>query len=275
MRFLLPRMSLLVVVVSGMLGMILQGATELHAANVEDGAGFFSKESLEKANAEIADFAKQYVADLRIKTFEQIAQEDIERVKEMDRHERDDYFTELIKQDAKALPGNGILILIWKEPPRFQVTEGAAIQKRGFGTRDRNQLRDTMRSGFMKKEYDQALLDGIHFLRLRAKTMPVAPAGMETPAVPTQVDPLKTAPWPGPSGAYDLREIPLIGWIGIIVLLMISVWTVSAVTRARSVRSAGSGMSGAEGRSGRGTVTDGSSGLAGGPDFGRAHDGEG
>src|SRR5579871_493282 len=165
----LRRTALAVVAAISLLGGASFVTTEARGADVEDRASFFSEETIKKANTEIAELSKDHSVELRIETFKHIPDKDLERVKKMDAKERDAYFETLMKEDAKALHAHGILILIWREPPHMQVGESGAIRKRGFGVGDRGQLRDILMKGFKEKEYDKALLEGIDFVREKAK----------------------------------------------------------------------------------------------------------
>jgi uncharacterized protein len=82
----------------------------------------------------------------------------------MDRAERARFFEKWARERATAEHVRGIYILITKEPGHVQVEEDRKTREQGFGTTERNELRDKLLEGFRHKDYDKALVDGVDYV---------------------------------------------------------------------------------------------------------------
>src|ERR1700693_4811053 len=78
------------------------------APEVKDGGGFFTPETITKANAQLAEIEKKYKKDFLIETFATVPADKAEAVKGMDKDARKRFFQAWAKERAKAVGVNGI-----------------------------------------------------------------------------------------------------------------------------------------------------------------------
>src|SRR5262245_3830265 len=91
---------------------------------VKDHGEFFSKETIEKANNEIQFLHQYFKKDIVVETFKSLP--------------GDTDFARLLGERSKAARGDGIHILLCKEPGRLQVGVSEETHKKGFTQEDEN-----------------------------------------------------------------------------------------------------------------------------------------
>jgi len=140
------------------------------AVEIKDDAGFFSQKALDKANAQLADLKKTNNKEVRIETFKTFPSGKADAVKKMDKAERARVFEKWARERATAEHAKGIFILICKDPGHVQVEDDKQTREQGFGSTERDELRDKLLAGFREKDYDKALLDAVDFISRTVKT---------------------------------------------------------------------------------------------------------
>src|SRR5262249_27518607 len=115
-------------------------------AEVKDDAGFFSAETIKKANAEIKAIKDQAKKDLVIETFKELPADKKEAYEKVskDPKERERFFVEWARARAKSLEVNGIYVGIFKSPSHLEVEVGHETQKKAFTLENRRKLRDIL-----------------------------------------------------------------------------------------------------------------------------------
>jgi hypothetical protein len=133
-------------------------------ALIKDDGHFFSPEVVKKATEEIRDIARKSDRDLIIETYAHVPEDDIEKVKAMDREERDRYFRDWAAKRIKSEAINGVLILVSKEPRHLQVLCPPRLRS-VFSEKDAQKLSEILLAKFRAKEYDEGLMEAIRFVR--------------------------------------------------------------------------------------------------------------
>lgn len=131
---------------------------------IRDEGKFFSPETVQKANQEIARIAHRYGRDILIETFQSVPADDADRVKGMNSEQRLNYFRTWARKRATAEGVNGIVILICRNPSTLyvNVTQSA----KGVITQtEEKQLQGALLTKFREKKYDDGLTEAIRLLR--------------------------------------------------------------------------------------------------------------
>jgi len=68
------------------------------------------------------------------------------------------------KDRAREVAVNGVRFVIHPSPPRVDVFVGQGLRDRGFGEKRQDQLRRLVEAEVVRKDYDQALLEGVRFI---------------------------------------------------------------------------------------------------------------
>ena len=139
------------------LAVLLLAPAMIRAADVVDGGGFFSAETLAKANRTIRDLETKTGHEIRIETFATVPADKAETVKKMDKAERDTFFTKWLHSRAEDTKSRGVFVLICKEPAHLNLWGANAIQRSGFGAPEAKTVREILLNGFKAKEYDKTL----------------------------------------------------------------------------------------------------------------------
>ncbi len=192
---------------------------------VKDGGGFFTPETLTKANQEIANIQKQYKKDLLIETFATVPTDKVDAVKKMTPKERTRFFQGWANERARAERVEGIYILISKEPAHLQIEVGHETEKRAFKVPDDvKRLRTILLENFQKKDYDTGLLEGVEFVQQKlSENLGVARAAGEAPARANEPVAHKVGP--------EVQGVSGMGFLWIIVVLLIGFWILRALFR--------------------------------------------
>jgi uncharacterized protein len=132
---------------------------------VKDDAHFFSAGAVDKADQVIQEIKDRYHKDLLIETVKTAPDERADKVKHMDRSERERFFADWARERARREGINGVYVLICKDPGHVQVEVGNETKQKAFTTEDRDQLRDLFVRAFKANEHDKGLLDGVAYVR--------------------------------------------------------------------------------------------------------------
>jgi hypothetical protein len=216
-------------------------------AEVRDVAEFFSKGAVTQANEKLAKLQRDTGKEVRIDTLGELPNGQSDEVARMNKAERERYFENLARERATAEHVKGIYILITRHPGHVQIEVDRQTRNQGFGVANRDEVRDTLVSGFQKKEYDRALLDSVDHLNrtLRAKTpargvAPVPPAAGNgwghRPPVGAQ-----RAPAPARPRGTGLGWM---GWILVAVIAFLAIRFIALLFGSRSYQAPAGGPPG-------------------------------
>jgi uncharacterized membrane protein YgcG len=133
-------------------------------AEVADGAGFFSPETLSEAREMILAIGAAHDRDVRVETYADVPEPLRAR---LERDGQDKFFDDWLNRRAKALGVRGVFVLVTRTPGRVQVGVDQATERRAFTADDREALRDALATAFRAGRYDRGLLDGLRFVRRR------------------------------------------------------------------------------------------------------------
>jgi uncharacterized protein len=199
------------------------------AAGVKDDGGFFSKEAIEKANAEIKKIKDKYKKDVVIETYKAVPADKQDQLSRANKTQRNELFGNWVEERARQLELDGILVLITREPPHIQVGVGKNTRQKAFTVANRDELAKRMLARFRDNKYDDALVDGTSFIftTIRGHTK------------------FSENPDQTPAGAITDWK----GWICPVLAIGAGIWLVFALIRAFSSRGgyAGAGAGAAPG----------------------------
>jgi uncharacterized protein len=203
-------------------GLFAGMAVAAQGGEINDQAGFFSQEAITSAEREIAGLKNATGKELRIETFATVPDGKAGEVEKMSRDERNRFFDDWAQQRAKREHVAGIYVLISRHPGHVQIEVDRPTRTHGFGTAERNELRDKLLAGFRNKNYDQALAGGVGYVSRVLKT------SLRTPAERT--GPSRTA-HDGQdhrgTGAVPLGGRPAsgggMGWLGWVIVAVVIV----------------------------------------------------
>ncbi len=131
---------------------------------VEDEAGLFKPETLEKAREQIQEIRDTFHLDLSIESIPAVPAADHRRVHGMSSRELAHYFDKWAKERAAAAGVDGVYILICNDPKHVQVSVWPESRDATVPARDRERLRREMAHN-LRKEPDQTLLHAIAEVR--------------------------------------------------------------------------------------------------------------
>lgn len=204
-------------------GTLAQGAS----TGIRDEAGFFSESAKSAATRMISEIATSQKRDLVIETYREIPAEARKGVDLKDKGAVKRVFETWSVDRARELGVQGIYVVLTREPSHLQVAVGNATQRQAFTPADRDALAAKMLERLRAKNYDDALIAGVGFVRdtLSAHrtpgTRPSSPTGTSTipPAGVT-----RTAETSAPSGGFSLFSglLPLL-LLGVLIFVVIRV----------------------------------------------------
>src|SRR5262245_5792440 len=140
---------------------------------IKDEAGFFSAEAVKKANEEIQEIARLYKKEVLIETFKTVPDGKAERVRQMSREARSQFFDDWLRERVSQARTDGarvdgVYILMCKDPSHFKMSVTRGTATRAFTTSNRNQLSKMMAENFKKETFDEVLLEAVAYIK---KTM--------------------------------------------------------------------------------------------------------
>jgi hypothetical protein len=132
---------------------------------IKDEGGFFSAEAIEKANAEVKEFKRNYKKDLVIETYKELPEDKKEAYAKVAKDQKGSarFFDEWGRARAKELELNGVYIAIFKTPPYVVIEVGNETGKKAFtpGNVRRAHLRFVLVDKLNNKKYDDGLSQAI------------------------------------------------------------------------------------------------------------------
>ncbi len=146
--------------------LVLAAPLSAVAPVVHDDAKFFTPDTVKKLNEIAHDIAGKSGRDLLIETFPSVPADQAEKVKGMNREDREKYFRQWGEERVKAAVVNGVYILICKEPAHLEVV----VTRGGEGAIDqeaRKKLIDQLLTDFREKHFDEGILKAAHSVQDR------------------------------------------------------------------------------------------------------------
>lgn len=132
---------------------------------VTDSAGFFTPDTVQKANADLRDLKHVFGQDIVVETIPSLPADKAKQIQDASPATRNKVFAEWLVQHAAAAGVRGIFILICKEPGHVQVDVNKVLRDKFFTAADADRLRDLLVARFKVKEFDQGLLAGLGLIR--------------------------------------------------------------------------------------------------------------
>src|SRR5262249_4084650 len=189
---------------------------------VRDGAGFFSPETVKRADEVIREVKHSDHKDLLVETFRHAPEGEQKEATSSDPKVKARFFADWAVRRARAEGVNGIYVLITREPGHVEVAVGNHTRS-VFPDEDRHRLTRILLDHFKKKQYDEGLIEAVRYVRStlasKTRTHVAAAADWEQPRQSHQ---------PGGAGWSLWR------WLGIGLAVLLGVWLLTAVIRALS-----------------------------------------
>jgi hypothetical protein len=152
----LPALALIAALALGLAAP--QPALAVFPPAIKDDGKFFAKETLEKANKKIRELYQKYKKDVVIETFESLPEEQQKKFDGLkDDAAKDRFFVELAQKRSQELGVNGLYIVIYKKPRRFETYVDADSGK-VFTEAKRKALFNKFAASVKAKNMDDALL---------------------------------------------------------------------------------------------------------------------
>lgn len=133
-------------------------------AEVRDEAAVFSSAAVRDAEKVIRELRTKFRKDVLVETFAGIP----ESRREAYARDRELFFSDLVRDRARAAKLDGIYILVMKEPPphrfRIQVGVGAATRQKAFVASNRDDLVRIFQSAFREDRFDEGLQRGLAYI---------------------------------------------------------------------------------------------------------------
>ena len=276
----MPNNSMKSIFATAMLGTLLWLApTRASAAEIVDGGGFFTADTLASVNKSILELEQKSGHTVRFETFAAVPADKVETVSKMDAKQRETFFSSWVHDRAEATQSRGIVVLMCRQPSHLNVWVGKPIQQAGFGAAQAKTVKEAMLTSFRAKEYDKGLTNAVSLLSttfsgLKAPASKSASAtqtkhaGQPTPATARHVPAASVPVQHAPSHAHQapLHSNQASAWPGIITVLMLVVGGIFAVSMIGRMFGGGGHSQGGYGAPGGGFGGGGGfmNGLAGG-----------
>src|SRR5262249_20209206 len=145
---------------------------------IVDNGQLFTQDALKKALAEIKDLKNRFKKDLVVETFK-VPPPDIQKqLDDPDGPGTSKVFSDWLRQRTMARGGDGVFILMCKEPARIQIAVSDATAQKTFTSKDRDELRELLIADLKGKKNDQVLTDALVFVydTMDRNTSPPLPA---------------------------------------------------------------------------------------------------
>jgi uncharacterized membrane protein YgcG len=146
------------------LWLALAGRSVAVAPEIKDDGKFFSAETIKKANDEIREIAAKYGRDFLLESYATVPADQVAKVKEMNKKERNAFFRAWAAARMKERAVNGVYVLVCKDPA-YLLVGFTAKAKESLGADARDKIEEILRKEFEEKRYDQGLLAAIKFVR--------------------------------------------------------------------------------------------------------------
>lgn len=158
-----------------LLGWLLAaGAASAATPGVEDGAGFFSAEAVQKAQNQAKEIKSRFNKDVRVETFKTVPADRQAGQNLQDEGARRQFFRKWVDDRIKQTQLRGVLVLMTRSPGHVEVGVSEDTLKKGFTAADRDKLGKLLLDRFKEKKFDEGLLDGVRLVEdTLARNLPV------------------------------------------------------------------------------------------------------
>ena len=211
---------------------------------VRDSAGIFSANAVKQADETVRRIQKEFRKDLLVETFAGIPDNRTEDYK----RNREDFFSNFVRERAQAARIDGIYVLVLKEPPphryRIQVAVGQVTRQRAFLSSDRDELVRVLQASFREDKYDDALRSGVAFVERSLRSNLGSSSVRSTAAVA----PMHSSSSDG-GGSWSSGS-SIGSWVILALLFLAGMMVVSFVIRLFRGGMGGGNMAGAGGMGG-------------------------
>lgn len=213
------------------LAVLLAVAPARGASYIHDNAGYFSPQAIQQAEATIDQIKQAHGKEMVVETFPAIPEE-LQSQYSAGNSVR--FFQSWGNERARALKVDGVYVLICRDPAHLQAEVGQNTQRRAFTLSNRDQLASLMLGKMRGKQYDQALLDGVNYVKQtmdanEAAGAAAAPQGAGRSATPPVA-------MPGSSGHSGIG-----GWLCVGAIILGIIVLVSSVMGRRRMYGGGYG----------------------------------
>jgi hypothetical protein len=147
---------------------------------VQDNASFFSRDAVARADGLIRDIRAIDQRDVLIVTYPAIPDD---RQAGYKAESKQTFFAAWAEEIGKQNGVSGIVILLTQEPAHLEIVVGNKTRQHSFTLDDRDQLATKMLALLKEKKNDDALLDGLAFVKEKMKraNAPVGVGAQNTP----------------------------------------------------------------------------------------------
>ncbi len=156
--------------------------TKAAAYGVQDDGHFFSDEIVAQANDLINQIRTGDNRDVRVATFDAVP---ADKLHQMEVLGKTPFYEQWAAEIGKHDHVNGVVILMTREPSHLQIVVGNATQRGTFTSADRDELTKLMLGQLRQKQFDQALISGLQFIKQRMDSHPAAAQSAAQPATPS------------------------------------------------------------------------------------------
>ncbi len=134
------------------------------ADRIKDEAKMFSPEAVKKATEELLEIWNKFHHDVVVETYPSVPAKDADKVREMNREERNKYFQNWASERLRSGAINGALILICEQPRNLQVRFSERVRST-FNDEDAQKIYKLLAAKFRDKEFDAGLQEAIRYIR--------------------------------------------------------------------------------------------------------------
>ncbi|HEV3257361.1 MAG TPA: TPM domain-containing protein [Gemmataceae bacterium] len=128
---------------------------------VKDEGGFFTPDTVKRANARIGQINERFKQSVLVWTFKAVPADRAKEVGDSDDKAREKFFAGWLRELAGQSQLDAVSVLCCKKPSRVQVGVGPETAKKAFTIADRDRLSKLLLTRFRATEYDQGLLAGL------------------------------------------------------------------------------------------------------------------
>jgi uncharacterized protein len=213
------------------------------AAEIRDDAKLFGPDVVAAQQTRLDRIERSAHHGVTIETYSTLPQGRAEDVEAMSSRERAQFYSDWLKQRAKAARAEGIFVLITKEPGHVEVGVSSKLQSAGYSHTSKKRLVDTFLAAFRAKEFDRGLTDAVSLIEKDY-------AQLKATGVATRSSPNAPAQAPRAFPVEPGQPAQRISWwsIGLVVAaVVIGLMILSSIMRAFA---GGSGQYGSAGYGG-------------------------
>lgn len=198
-------------------------------AEVRDGAGFFSAETVNKANAVIQEIKERFGKDLLIETVKTVPEGKEQEARNTDPNVRRRFFSEWARERARQARVNGVYVLICRQPGHLEVAVGNKTKQSGeFSAQAQSRLNQLLVDHFRRKDYNGGLIAAVDYVKdTFGETIRSTSSAGNLPRSEAPARGMKEYPSATSSGSLNIAR-----WVFIILAILAGIWIVKTIARA-------------------------------------------